>query len=201
LILQASSVDSSLRHAVIAIGSLHEEFANNRLSYYKGQDARGVEFAVNQYAKAIGHLRNSLSSGKHGPMMALMSCILFVCFDSLRGHFDSAMVHLQSGLKILRDISARCPDESHMIISQIVPLFKRLSLQAILYIDTRSTPERRVFVASLADISFREEEIPEVFESLSQARHCLNQSVDGLFRGFYICDGVLHLISSVKAFY
>lgn len=195
LILQASSVDSSLRHAVIAIGSLHEEFANQRLSYYKESERKGTIFAVNQYTKAIGHLRRSLSSGKQAPLTALLSCILFVCFDSLRGRFDSAMVHLQSGSKILRDISARCPDESHMIVTQITPIFKRLSLQAILYIDTRSTPERRSLVTELADLSFREEEIPEVFESLAQARHCLNQTADGLFRGFYLCDGKLSQIS------
>lgn len=191
LILQASSVDSSLRHAVTAIGALHEEFASKRLSYFNEPDGKGTMFAVNQYTKAIGHLRRSLSSGKQAPLTALLSCILFVCFDSLRGHFDSAMVHLQSGSKILRDISARCPDESHMIMTQITPIFKRLSLQAILYIDTRSTPERRSLVAELADVGFREEEIPEVFESLAQARHCLNQTADGLFRGFYMCDGKL----------
>jgi hypothetical protein len=195
LILQASSVDSSLRHAVIAIGSLHEEFAGKRLSYYSEDNGKGIHFAVNQYTKAIGHLRRSLSSGKQAPLTALMSCILFVCFDSLRGHFDSAIVHLQSGLKILRDVCARCPDESHMIMSQIAPLFKRLSLQAILYIDTRSTPERRALVASFADLSFRENEIPEAFKSLADARHALNEAADGLFRSFYLCDGTYLTIS------
>ncbi len=189
LILQASSVDPSLRHAVIAIGALHEEFTNRRLSYYKDGDKQGEVFAINQYTKAIGHLRRSLSSGKQAPLTALMSCILFICFDSLRGFFDSAMVHLQSGLKILRDIRGRCDDENHLILTQISPLFKRLSLQAILYIDTRTTAERRALVADLADVSGKEDEIPEQFESLAQARHAMNETVDGLFRGFYLCDG------------
>lgn len=173
LVLQASSADPSLRHAVIAIGSLHEEFANKRLSYYKDNDVHAETFAINQYAKAIGHLRRSLSSGKQAPLTALMSCILFVCFDSLRGFFDSAMVHLRSGLKILKDIRTRCCDENHLILTQIAPLFKRLSLQAILYIDTRSTPARRAIVKDLEDVAGKEDEIPQQFQSLAEARHCM----------------------------
>lgn len=188
LILQASSVDSSIRHAVIAIGTLHEEFANNRWSYYAQTASKGVDFATGQYSKAIAHLRKSLVQGKQTPVTALLSCILFVCFDSLRGHFDAALVHLKSGLKILKAVDLGATD---VVLTQISPIFKRLSLQAILYVDTRPTLERRSLVKALADVSFREEQIPEVFESLAQARHCLNQSADGLFRSFYQCEGHL----------
>lgn len=85
--------EPALRHAVIGIGSLHEAFANRQLDYSPESIERG--FAINQYTKAIGYLRKSLSSRTQEPLTALMSCILFVCFDSIRGHFESALVSIQ----------------------------------------------------------------------------------------------------------
>jgi hypothetical protein len=35
----------------------------------------------------------------------------------------------------------------------------------------------------------KDEEVHDTFETLEDARTCLNQSVDGLFRVFYLCDG------------
>jgi hypothetical protein len=84
LILSASAQEPSLRHAVIAIGALHEDFSQKRLtSSTPSPDELETDFALNQYTKATSALRRSLSSGKQEPLTALMSCILFVCFDSL----------------------------------------------------------------------------------------------------------------------
>lgn len=92
LLPQVSMADPALRHAVIGIGSLHEAFANNRLDYSPDNTERS--FAIKQYTKALGHLRRSLAAEIQQPLATLMSCILFVCFDSFRGHFASAMVRL-----------------------------------------------------------------------------------------------------------
>jgi hypothetical protein len=186
LILAASAQEPSLRHAVIAIGALHSDFSQKKLGYSTpSPDDYGTEFALSQYAKAIGALRRSLSSGKQEPLTALMSCILFVCFDSLRGWFESAMVHLQSGLRILRDMRMRDAKDDHIIEDNIAPLFMRLSIQSIIYVDTRSTPDRRAFARELMAVSSREIIIPEQFETLEEARNGLNQAADGLFRMFY----------------
>ncbi|PVH86982.1 hypothetical protein DL98DRAFT_480974 [Cadophora sp. DSE1049] len=193
LVLQASAAEPSLRHAVIAIGSIHEEFANRRLTYCTSQVSKGHAFAVNQYVKAIGHLRRSLADGTQAPLTALMSCILFVCFDSLRGHFVSAMAHLQSGLRILRDLKSKSAADEHAIATEIAPLFLRLSIQAILFIDTRPTPERRKMVTELAHVSSRTLPIPEVFETLDEARNCMNVVANSLFRMTYLLDGSISM--------
>ena len=94
LILAASAQKPALRHAVVALGALYKDFLGKSLVPSTPSAAdRKPQFALNQYAKAVGALRRSLSSGKEEPLTALMSCILFVCFDSLRGWFESAMVH------------------------------------------------------------------------------------------------------------
>ena len=188
LILSASAQEPSLRHAVIAIGALHEEFSQKKLtSSTSSPGEHETEFALNQYAKAMSALRRSLSSGKQEPLTALMSCILFVCFDSLRGWFESAMVHLQSGLRILRDMRKSSAD-NHIIEDNIAPLFMRLAVQSVLYVDTKSTQDRKAFAKELMDVSTREIIISEQFETLEEARNALNQAADGLFRMFYTCE-------------
>ena len=194
LILAVSAQEPSLRHAVIAIGALHQDFSQKKLAYTRpSADDHRIDFALTQYAKALGALRRSLSSGKQEPLTALMSCILFVCFDSLRGWFESAMVHLQSGLRILRDMRMRSAKADHIIEDNIAPLFMRLAMQAIIYVDTRSTEDRKAFSQELMSISAREIIIPEQFETLEEARKSLNQAAHGLFRMFYMSDGELPL--------
>ncbi|KAH8648211.1 hypothetical protein BGZ60DRAFT_390695 [Tricladium varicosporioides] len=188
LILAASVQKPSLRHAVIALGALHEDFSRTRLvpSIPSVEDQK-PQFALNQYTKAMGALRRSLSSGKEEPLTALMSCILFVCFDSLRGRFESAMVHLQSGLKILRDMR-RSSTGNHIIEDNIAPLFMRLSIQSIIYVETKSTHDKTAFARELMDVLGKEIVISEEFENLEEARNALNQAANGLIRAFYMWD-------------
>ncbi|ESZ93001.1 hypothetical protein SBOR_6622 [Sclerotinia borealis F-4128] len=194
LILQASIADPSLRHAIIGLGTLHEDFSNRRLDLATKCDAArsGFGFATSQYTKAISHLRRSLAAGKQKPLTALMSCILFVCFDSLRGHFSSAIMHLQSGLKILHDNRLRNNSQDEDMIEEIIaPMFMRLCIQAILYIDTRTIPERMAFARVISTTSSRENIIPREFKNLDVARRSLLQASDSLFRGGYLWDGNL----------
>ncbi|KIN03138.1 hypothetical protein OIDMADRAFT_97438, partial [Oidiodendron maius Zn] len=61
LILAASAQKPSLRHAVIALGALHEDFSRKRLvSSTLSAEEQESQFALNQYAKAMGALRRSL---------------------------------------------------------------------------------------------------------------------------------------------
>ena len=194
LILQASTAEPSLRHAVISIGALHEEYVNGTLNL----DETKASFATSQYTKALGHLRKALAHGNQAPLTALISCALFVCFDSIRGHFSSAMVHLHSGLKILCDLQrTSSAAENDIIQESLGPLFSRLSLQSILYVDTRTTAVRRDFVAQLRFVGSKDGEVPEAFQTLEEARTFLNSTADGLFRVFYVCDGEFDLHGSV----
>jgi hypothetical protein len=188
LILAASAQKPSLRHAVMAIGALHEEFLRKKLlPSTPSAENQKSKFALNQYAKAIGTLRRSLSSEKEEPLTALMSCILFVCFDSLRGWFESALVHLQSGLRILRDMR-RLSEGNHIVEETIAPLFMRLSIQCIIYIEIKSGYDQTAFARRVMDVCGKEFVIPEEFESLEEARNALNQSVNGLFSAYYMWE-------------
>lgn len=181
LILAASTQKPFLRHAVIALGALHEDFSRKRLapSTPPAEDPK-AQFALSQYAKAIGSLRRSLSSEMEEPLTALMSCILFVCFDSLRGWYESAMLHLQSGLRILRDMK-NSSTVCHIIKDNIAPLFMRLSIQSIIYVETKSTHEKKALARQLEAVSWKEIVLSEEFENLEEARNALYQATAGLF--------------------
>jgi hypothetical protein len=190
LILQASYNEPALRHAVIAIGSLHEDFAQKSLSQASETPSEtpseGISFALNQYTKALGHLRRSLAAGDQKPLTALMSCILFVCFDSLRGFYQSAMVHLQSGMRILRGLRKPGVPEDPVLESTLAPLFIRLSVQAILYVDTSDPSERTAFAHEFSGVVSSEKPTPEAFQTLEEARASMTECADGLFRMFYM---------------
>lgn len=89
LMIQAATTDPVVRHGVIAMGALHETYAS-RLDHPSKAIEQG--FAVVQYTKAISLLRRSLAQGVQDPQAALLSCILFASFESIRGHFASAIV-------------------------------------------------------------------------------------------------------------
>ncbi|KAG4428674.1 hypothetical protein IFR05_015839 [Cadophora sp. M221] len=193
LVLAASAQNSSLRHAVIALGALHEDFSRKRLgpSTSPVEDQK-AQFALAQYAKAIAALRVSLSGGNEEPLTALMSCILFVCFDSLRGWFESAMVHLESGLRILQDMKSSGRDR--VIEDSIAPLLTRLSMQSIIYVETRGAEDKAAFARKLMAVTGKDIVIPEEFECLEEARNALNSAADGLFGVFYLWDEDLPVV-------
>lgn len=187
LILQASAGEPSLRHSVIAIGALHESFSQKQLEKAQGTERETMTFAMGQYAKALRHLRKSLATGKQKPLVAVISCVLFVCFDCLRGFFESAMIHLQSGLKILRDMS-RTKETDHIIETIVSPLLLRLCVQSIMYVDTRSVPERKLFASELTYVCQKGGEVPETFETLEEARTSVMEAANGLFNMFYMYE-------------
>jgi len=189
LIVQASMAEPSLRHALIALGSLHEEFTNKRLTY----STQDHSFAMWQHTQAIRQLRKLLAEGRHAPVTALMSCLLFVCFDSIRGAFSSAIVHLQSGMRIIRDIKIKATtcsrEDEYLVENTIAPIFIRLSSQAIMYMDTRSSSIRMSFSRDLKMIIGDKTPIPESFDTLEATRLALEINVEEVFRLILMCDG------------
>lgn len=137
--------------------------------------------------KAIGALRRSLSNGTEEPLTALMCCILSVCFESLRGWFESAKIHLQSGLKILRDVK-RSSKSNHIIENDILPLLTRLSMQSVIYINTKPTHEQIAFAGDTINIPGKDIVVSKSFGSIEEARNALDQAANGIFGLLYILE-------------
>ncbi|KAH6698443.1 hypothetical protein BKA61DRAFT_530626 [Leptodontidium sp. MPI-SDFR-AT-0119] len=107
LLLQAAYHEPAVRHAAVALGALHEHFElTSRSLTHHSDESRNTEFAVQQYVKALGHLVNpAIRRGKPAADVALITCILFVCFENLRGEYSMALSHINGGVKIIEEIA------------------------------------------------------------------------------------------------
>lgn len=77
LLLQAIHHEPAVQHASVALGALHEHF---ELCSNLAEDGHG--FAVQHYLKAIRLVTiPTREGGRQAADVALMSCVLFVCFE------------------------------------------------------------------------------------------------------------------------
>ncbi|KAF7946719.1 hypothetical protein EAE96_009705 [Botrytis aclada] len=99
LVLQTAHHESAVRHAVVALGAIHE------LSEQKTQISDiDKAFALEQYNFAIRDLLAPLSRNeKRGVDVCLIACIIFANFESMSGQRASAGAHIKSGAKLLRE--------------------------------------------------------------------------------------------------
>jgi hypothetical protein len=75
LVLQATHHEPAIRHAVIALGALHES------SEVGSREGPSI-FAMQQYGKAIGYLIKPIQEKqKQASDVALITCVLFVSFE------------------------------------------------------------------------------------------------------------------------
>ena len=58
-------------------------------------------FALSQYNKAIKRVQDRIGSGQ-SERIILLTCVLFICVEFIRGNPESALDHLQSGMRILQ---------------------------------------------------------------------------------------------------
>jgi hypothetical protein len=83
LILQMSHHESAVRHAAIAVGSLHQSFIHDSSSVPRSKNNPHPDtLAVQHYAKALGLLVQPIRDrGKQAADVALVACVLFICFE------------------------------------------------------------------------------------------------------------------------
>lgn len=108
IVLQESHHVASIRHAVIALGALNKSLETAPSPHLKVNVIQSInkthhEQAVLQHLKAIQSL-NQYISDSSAPQLrnALISCLLFVCFEIFQGSYASSVQHTYGGLKILR---------------------------------------------------------------------------------------------------
>lgn len=85
MVLQAGHHEASVRHALAAIGSLHEKLLAGTVDPSQPQDAR-TRFALEQCNKSIHCLVAPEGSQTSKPDLRLMltTCVLFTCFEALQ---------------------------------------------------------------------------------------------------------------------
>lgn len=163
LVVQMSYVEPTIRHAIVALGSLHEQREHGAkkmlplmghsleaeplgISMPLAKNRPGEEnpLAITQYNKAIMHLSKRLKSDA-SIEVTLLACILFVCVEFLRGDSHPAVNHFRSGMGIamstLANKAASGSDaSSRRIKEQMMPFFNRIELLSALFGNETSWP-------------------------------------------------------------
>ncbi|KAL8949544.1 MAG: hypothetical protein Q9222_004353 [Ikaeria aurantiellina] len=193
--------EPALKHAVIALAALHERFEQGDRSILKSNsDIVDGGFALDQYLKAIKHILRPVRGKEKPPLdTSLVACVLFACFESLRGHHGSALSHIHSGVRILSQANEHDLQSNQEIDSPelCIPresldiVFARLDAQEVQLLGSRPMqlpPPRRNTAPGFHSHT------PAVFTSLDEARNnldyqwnvCQQKGVDFEYRDLFI---------------
>ena len=169
MMLQASHTEPTVRYAVNALASLHEE---NLLRNKAARQAAGsalessdaarfrTSFPMKQYSKALIGLQKLLKAQDVPMDVVLMCSLLFVHFEAVRESFVSALVHAENAICILHSsttFNSKKPDPS------LVRAMMRVDLQGTMYLGMR-VPGLPFCTGATDDT------LPSSFHDLTQAR-------------------------------
>jgi hypothetical protein len=129
-VLQVSHTEEVLTCALTSFGALqqlYEHGDDSRLESPLGQ------FAMRQYGRALRLLQ--AHSKARTPDVTLICCLLFACFECIRGCRRAAIIHIKSGWNILQHIET---ESTWNIVSQRTMkfLFTRLDNQVVELLGT-----------------------------------------------------------------
>lgn len=176
LVLQVSVSEPAVRHAIAALGSLHEYHERNRLFKTKVSLENGQSlFSLEQYTKSVYHLNRYLCTEKFPSIdIILICCVLFITLESFQGNSESTTRHLLSGSKIISDWqSDQRKTKSTVFQDDLFPIFTRLKIQVKSLLDTNVLQ-----VDPRAPTSIT---APSEFFNLREARNCLYLLMNDIF--------------------
>jgi hypothetical protein len=169
----------------MAVSSVHEQYETiDDLEIYPNQNQSAdanLRFALHQYNVAIASLNGRLSGRNISVEILLMTCLLFVCLEFLRGDQDAAIAHLQSGACILCSFRSQAlsaellstPPDRHFIEDTFVPIFARLNIVAAF-----DQPASKLFPKLKSAPVGDPVSAPASFPNLAEARTCLTNLVN-----------------------
>ncbi|GKT67050.1 C6 zinc finger protein [Colletotrichum tofieldiae] len=170
VIPQIAREEPAIRHAAFAIGAAT-----------LGCDSRGlrtsgkgpfVKDAFQHYGRAIQLIRSSESDRRSMPR-ALLSCLLFVTFESIQGNHRAALTHINHGCSMLdqlmkQGVSGHCPPQ---LVDEVMSSFQRLTLQSWT-VNGYHPPETETWVPWCCRgkrSRYAIDELPDTFNGLSEA--------------------------------
>lgn len=165
IVLQICHVEPAVKHAVLALSSLHQisEARND-----KDLALRHQRYADHQYQRALSAAQGLLSSSSAADIdRVLIACLVFTCYDNVRGNYLSSQMHTGSGRAILaehRDRLSRLSRRNDL--NEIQALFARLDIAAMAFSvsNARYPYDSESFYATNPNL------IPDAFDSVEGAR-------------------------------
>jgi len=192
LVFQLSLREPAVLHAVIALAATHRRAIalghtqRPALSRDLELNDSNERLALQQFNKAVTHLRHLEKRDRQSLRITLVSCMIFICIELLKGEVGASQAHFQSGLKLLREIQPNGAEASAMVQplpdstdDHLAEAFIRLNIQSSI---VGEGPDHN-YTAGLSTRCGSEPQIPLIFDSLSSARRHLDhifQEIHGL---------------------
>ena len=160
-VLRLAYNQSSVHHALVALGTVHQAFTSSGFSDFS-------DYANREYSRAISDVVE-LAGNTEAIETVLTTCILFACLENLRGHYRSSLSHLISGLNVLEEDQRRGrPQQASCIPRELlISLFIRMDSQRMDLGGAGSMPGTMLSIIARPAI-------PSCFSSLDEARQQLD---------------------------
>ncbi|KAH8700148.1 hypothetical protein BGW36DRAFT_395302 [Talaromyces proteolyticus] len=207
IVLQISSSEPAVFHAVLALVSTQRSQEmdgcmrpdSDSLSVdYDVEMSKWDRFALQHYNKAIVQLQTHIQKNNHESVrVALTACILFTCVELMRGCYASANMHIDHGIKVLRNLKGRSTmgksspsatlirsSDLTTIDDHLLETFARMNIQSMLF----GYPSQFLHVTKDDDAYRQRYEPPNMFSTLEEARQPLE----------VLLNGILHLADEAR---
>ena len=130
IVLQLAHVDPSIRHAAVALASIHEDFER------RGKACTSLDtFGFQQYRRAVRKLASGLGHPQQSSeslSLYLTSCVLFTCIELIQFHYHSASSLVRRGVRLLRELLASAQQSAKQSLEVYERFFCRLKHSALL---------------------------------------------------------------------
>ena len=144
----------------IALGALHR--------LYGSESTKSEQYALSQYTKALRTVHDSIEKGHvSSAETLLLACVLFCAFERMSSHLDSAISHLNSGLKLLLPYASTLEPNPHG------PSTTSLLNQILTYLDNDRFCLGAVSPLTVGHSPAFVPEVPKSFVSVSEAQDVL----------------------------
>ncbi|KAJ5373152.1 transcriptional regulator family: Fungal Specific TF [Penicillium concentricum] len=145
--------------AIIAISALYEN-PKQCVDFHFLKDRRhkahllnhAQEEALTWYSRSISGVSSQIQRGSADPYVALISCALFICVETIQGRMEKALELYRQGISLILDLRAQVghggvsTSKAVLLERSIAPLFLRLGTSSLTITGTQFPIELFAFV-------------------------------------------------------
>ncbi|KAJ5676767.1 uncharacterized protein N7477_002400 [Penicillium maclennaniae] len=93
--------------------------------------------ALTWYARSISSVRSQIERGSADPYISLISCVLFICIETIQGRVEEALELYRQGVQLILDLRVQdtlggvSASKAVLLEQTLVPLFLRLGIVSL----------------------------------------------------------------------
>ncbi|OHF00916.1 C6 zinc finger domain-containing protein [Colletotrichum orchidophilum] len=207
-ILPLGYYSDSVKHAIIALGVAHRGFLEN--PYFDEKPSESAlafnDLAVRHHRKAVSETIQIMADPSPVNIrITLICCLVFVCYEIVRGQYDKAIQHLKAGSRVLESLHQAAISNQRDPLSvstydgqlaetvqkhfdqlcDITNMFTCIGMDTSMLIEDEIVPDLSYFTHPEAD-----DERHTPFKTVSEARHRLHfveLTFSGAFDDCWFC--------------